>query len=60
MKNLILTLLSISILSCGSLLTPSSQAVETNDTVETNDPNEKFLGTIEFEIFGLPVEGDSI
>ena len=60
MKNLILTLLSISILSCGSLLTPSSQAVETNDTVETNDPNEKFLGTFEFEIFGLPVEGDSI
>ena len=60
MKNLILTLLSISILSCGSLLTPSSQAVETNDAVETNTPNEKFLGTFEFEIFGLPVAGDSI
>ena len=58
MKNLILTLLSISILSCGSLLTPSSQAVETNDAVETNNPNEKFLGTFEFQIFGLPMEGD--
>ena len=45
MKNLILTLLSISILSCGSLLTPSSQVVETNDAVETNNPNEKFLGS---------------
>ena len=58
MKNLILTLLSISILSCGSLLTPSSQAVETNDAVETNNPNEKFLGTFEFQIFGLPMAGD--
>tara|TARA_B000000437_G_C11642529_1_gene304196 strand:+ start:393 stop:806 length:414 start_codon:yes stop_codon:yes gene_type:complete len=58
MKNLILTLLSISILSCGSLLTPSSQAVETNDAVETNNPNEKFLGTFEFQVFGLPMAGD--
>ena len=54
MKNILLTLLSISILSCGSLLAPSSQVAE------SNNPNEKFLGTFEFQIFGLPMEGDVI
>ena len=54
MKNILLTLLSISILSCVSLLAPSSQVAE------SNNPNEKFLGTFEFQIFGLPMEGDVI
>ena len=54
MKNILLTLLSISILSCGSLLAPSSQVAE------STNPNDKFLGTFEFQIFGLPMEGDVI
>jgi len=52
MKNTLLAFLSISILSCGSLLTPSAQIAE------TNNPNEKFLGTFEFQVFGLPMAGD--
>tara|TARA_Y100000590_G_scaffold324545_1_gene368114 strand:- start:44 stop:484 length:441 start_codon:yes stop_codon:yes gene_type:complete len=52
MKNTLLAFLSISILSCGSLLAPSAQIAE------TNNPNEKFLGTFEFQIFGLPMAGD--
>ncbi len=52
MKNTLLTFLSISILSCGSLHTPSAQIAE------TNNPNEKFLGTFEFQVFGLPMAGD--
>ena len=54
MKNILLTLLSISILSCGSLLAPSSQVAE------SNNPNEKFLGTFEFQVFDLPMSGDMI
>lgn len=54
MKNILLTILSITILSCGSLLAPSSQVSE------SNNPNEKFLGTFEFQVFGLPVAGDVI
>lgn len=54
MKNILLTLLSISILSCGSLLAPSSQVAE------SNNPNEKFLGTFEFQVFDLPMSGDVI
>ena len=54
MKNILLTLLSISILSCGSLLAPSSQVAE------SNNPNEKFLGTFEFQIFDLPMSEDVI
>ena len=54
MKNLLLTLFSISILSCGSLLAPSSQIAE------STNPNDKFLGTFEFQIFDLPASGDQI
>ena len=54
MQNILLTLLSISILSCGSLLAPSSQVAE------SNNPNEKFLGTFEFQVFDLPMSGDMI
>jgi len=54
MKNLLLTLFSITILSCGSLLAPSSQVAE------STNPNDKFLGTFEFQIFDLPASGDQI
>ena len=54
MKNLLLILFSISILSCGSLLAPSSQIAE------STNPNDKFLGTFEFQIFDLPASGDQI
>jgi len=54
MKNLLLTLFSISILSCGSLLAPSSQVAE------TPNPNDKFFGIFEFQIFDLPASGDQI
>ncbi len=52
MRNILIAFFSISILSCGSLLAPSAQVAE------TNNQNEKFLGTFEFQIFGLPMEGD--
>ena len=54
MKKIVLTFFSIAIISCGTLLNPASQVVE------SNNPNEKFLGTFEFQIFGLPMEGDVI
>jgi hypothetical protein len=54
MKNILLTILSVSILSCGALLNPASQVAE------STNPNEKFLGTFEFQIFDLPIEGDVI
>ena len=54
MKKILLTLFSITILSCGSLLAPSSQVAE------STNPNAKFLGTFEFQIFGLPMGGDVI
>ena len=54
MKNILLTILSVSILSCGALLNPASQVAE------STNPNEKFLGTFEFQIFDLPMGGDVI
>ena len=54
MKNILLTILSVSILSCGTLLNPASQVAE------STNPNEKFLGTFEFQIFDLPIQGDVI
>jgi|TARA_B110000263_G_scaffold134433_1_gene116758 phosphate uptake regulator len=54
MKNILLTILSVSILSCGALLNPASQVAE------STNPNEKFLGTFEFQIFDLPMSGDVI
>ncbi|MFL2628537.1 MAG: hypothetical protein ACJ0OQ_02085 [Candidatus Marisimplicoccus sp.] len=54
MKKILLTLFSITILSCGSLLAPSSQVAE------STNPNDKFIGTFEFQIFGLPMAGDVI
>ena len=54
MKNILLTILSVSILSCGALLNPASQVAE------STNPNEKFLGTFEFQIFDLPIQGDVI
>ena len=54
MKNILLTFFSISILSCGIFLTPSSQVAE------STNPNDKFLGTFEFQIFDLPAAGDQI
>ena len=51
MKKIVLTFFSIAILSCGTLLAPSSQVAE------SNNPNEKFLGTFEFQIFDLPMQG---
>ena len=54
MKNILLTILSVSIISCGALLNNASQVAE------SNNPNEKFLGTFEFQIFDLPMSGDVI
>ena len=54
MKNILLTILSVSILSCGALLNPASQVAE------STNPNVKFLGTFEFQIFDLPMGGDVI
>jgi hypothetical protein len=54
MKNILLTILSVSIISCGALLNHASQVAE------GNNPNEKFLGTFEFQIFDLPMSGDVI
>ena len=54
MKNILLTILSVSIISCGALLNQASQVAE------SNNPNEKFLGTFEFQIFDLPMSGDVI
>ena len=54
MKNILLTILSVSIISCGALLNPASQVAE------STNPNEKFLGTFEFQIFDLPMGGDVI
>ncbi len=54
MKNILLTILSVSIISCGALLNQASQVAE------SNNPNEKFLGTFEFQIFDLPIQGDII
>ncbi|MEO2148468.1 MAG: hypothetical protein ABGW56_05335 [Flavobacteriaceae bacterium] len=54
MKNILLTILSVSIISCGALLNQASQVAE------SNNPNEKFLGTFEFQIFDLPIQGDVI
>ena len=54
MKNILLTILSVSIISCGALLNHASQVAE------SNNPNEKFLGTFEFQIFDLPIQGDVI
>jgi hypothetical protein len=54
MKNILLAILSVSILSCGALLNPASQVAE------STNPNEKFLGTFEFQIFDLPMGGDVI
>ena len=54
MKKIVLAFFSIAIISCGTLLNPASQVVE------SNNPNEKFLGTFEFQIFDLPMSGDVI
>ena len=54
MKKIVLTFFSIAIISCGTLLNPASQVAE------SNNPNEKFLGTFEFQIFDLPMSGDVI
>ena len=54
MKKIVLTFFSIAIISCGALLNPASQVAE------SNNPNEKFLGTFEFQIFDLPMSGDVI
>ena len=51
MKNILLTILSVSIISCGALLNNASQVAE------SNNPNEKFLGTFEFLVFDLPIQG---
>ena len=51
MKKIVLTFFSIAILSCGTLLAPSSQVAE------SNNPNEKFFGTFEFQVFDLPIQG---
>ena len=51
MKKIVFTFFSIAILSCGTLLAPSSQVAE------SNNPNEKFLGTFEFQVFDLPIQG---
>ena len=54
MKKIVLAFFSIAIISCGTLLNPASQVAE------SNNPNEKFLGTFEFQIFDLPMSGDVI
>ena len=54
MKKIVLTFFSIAIISCGALLNPASQVAE------SNNPNEKFFGTFEFQIFDLPMSGDVI
>ncbi|MEC7880138.1 MAG: hypothetical protein VX718_02305 [Bacteroidota bacterium] len=54
MKKIVLTFFSIAIISCGTLLNPASQVAE------SNNPNEKFLGTFEFQIFDLPMSEDVI
>ena len=51
MKNLLFTFLCFSIISCGALLNPASQVAE------SNNPNEKFFGTFEFQVFDLPIQG---
>jgi len=51
MKNILLTILSVSIISCGALLNQASQVAE------SNNPNEKFFGTFEFQVFDLPIQG---
>ena len=51
MKKIVLTFFSIAIISCGTLLNPASQVAE------SNNPNEKFLGTFEFQVFDLPIQG---
>ena len=51
MKKIVLTFFSIAIISCGTLLNPASQVAE------SNNPNEKFFGTFEFQVFDLPIQG---
>ena len=56
MKNILLTILSVSIISCGALLNHASQVAESDN----ENPIERFIGTFEFQIFDLPMSGDVI
>ena len=54
MKNILLTILSVSIISCGALLNHASQVAESDN----ENPIERFIGTFELQIFDLPMSGD--
>jgi len=56
MKNILLTILSVSIISCGALLNYASQVAESDN----ENPIERFIGTFELQIFDLPMSGDVI
>lgn len=56
MKNILLTILSVSIISCGALLNHASQVAESDN----ENPIERFIGTFELQIFDLPMSGDVI
>ena len=56
MKNILLTILSVSIISCGALLNHASQVAKSDN----ENPIERFIGTFEFQIFDLPMSGDVI
>ena len=56
MKNILLAILSVSIISCGALLNHASQVAESDN----ENPIERFIGTFELQIFDLPMSGDEI